>query len=278
MTTDCGPILASLIKGEQLRWHCRQISPETVLLVTSRQFADGDTVELLVRVLDDEVVVSDGGEILARLDNVGISVTGRNRVADSWDALLSAHRLEQSEGELVRRAPRDEANDLIHEMADALANVDGLRLLAPRPRRLSFPERLTSYLSAEFPVIESHPTLVGRSRNVWRLTAAAGSDPDRLVYIQTAAGQSTASRQSSMEHCYTMFSDVNGHLPVEQKLIVLDDSDDSPGPWKREMVNILSSVAYVGSWTARERWTQFVRTGDAGDHLLLDVAPTLPEH
>jgi hypothetical protein len=47
----------------------------------------------------------------------------------------------------------EHAVDLVQEMADALANLDGLRLLAPAPRRLAFPERLTTYLEAEFPLV-----------------------------------------------------------------------------------------------------------------------------
>lgn len=53
-----------------------------------------------------------------------------------------------------------------------------------------------------------------------------------------------------------MFSDVNGHLPAERKLVVLDD--EAAPEWRPEMINLLAGVAYVGTWTARDQWTEFV--------------------
>ncbi|MGH4003256.1 MAG: hypothetical protein ACRDSO_03970 [Pseudonocardiaceae bacterium] len=50
------------------------MSSDTVLLVTSHHYADGDTVELIVQTIGDEVIVSDGGEVLARLDSVGVNL------------------------------------------------------------------------------------------------------------------------------------------------------------------------------------------------------------
>ncbi|MGH3815986.1 MAG: hypothetical protein ACRDUV_26650 [Pseudonocardiaceae bacterium] len=44
-------------------------------------------------------------------------------------------------------------------------------------------------------------------------------------------------------------------MAVDRKLVVLDD--DTP-EWRPEMIKLLSTVAYVGSWGAREYWTEFV--------------------
>lgn len=277
-TTDCDPLLGALVEEERGRWRCRRVAPDTILLITSRHFSDGDTVELLVQVAGDEVVVSDGGEVLARLDNAGVNVeSSRGRVGRSWTTLLAAHGLEHDDGQLVRRSSLDHAVDVIHEMTDAVANVDGLRLLAPRAPRLAFPDRVTSYLQAEFPVVEPRPSVGGRSGARWRPTAAAGSE-QRLVYVHTASGRTNANRQVAAEHCYTMFSDINGHIPPDRKLIVLDDQE-ADRPWRDQIVALLSTVAYVGSWTERERWTGFVHEAASagGERLLIGSAPTLLE-
>lgn len=250
----CGTLLSSILAGEQSRWGCRDISADTVLLVTSRHFADGDTVELMVRIVDDEVIVSDGGEVLARLDSVGVDIDRPGRIGDSWSRLLAAHALEHDHGQLLRRGGIEHTADLVQEMSDAVANIDNLRLLAPPPRRPVFPERLTTYLQAEFPIVEPRAALTGRSGTPYRVTAAAGTQT-RLVYIQAAAGQTSDQQRVSTEHCYTMFSDIDGQVSSDRKLVVL--ADDTPG-WRPEMIKLLSTVAYVGSWDARERWTEFV--------------------
>ena len=98
------------------------------------------------------------------------------------------------------------------------------------------------YLEAEFPVVEPRAELAGMSGTPYRVTAAAGND-ERQVYIQTAAGRNAAAQRTAVEHCYTMFSDVNGHLPSDRTLVVLDD--EAP-EWRPEAINLLSTVAFVG--------------------------------
>jgi hypothetical protein len=69
-----------------------------------------------------------------------------------------------------------------------------------------------------------------------------------------------------------MFSDINGHLPAEQKLVVLDDDASR---WRQDQVRLLSSVAYVGTWSDRDRWTEFVWSGTAEGRLLMEPEHTL---
>lgn len=253
--SECSTILSSVLAGQSERWACEQIDADTALLITSHHYSDGDTVELLVRAAGDEVVVSDGGEVLARLDSIGLSIKPpRGRIGQSWRRLLAAHAVEHDGGQLLRRATLADAADVVQEMADAVANLDGLRLLAPAPRRPAFPERVTTYLQSEFPEVEPRALLGGASGSPYRVTAAAGND-QRTVYVQTASGQNTAARRAAAEHSYTMFSDVNGHIPADRKLIVLDD--DTPD-WRPETVNLLTSVAFVGTWSDRQTWTDFV--------------------
>jgi len=133
------PLLSSVLAGERGRWSCRQVSPDTVVLVTSHHYPDGDTVKLIVQTVDDEVIVSDGGEVLARLDSVGVNINARSRIGQSWKRLLAAHAVEHDGGLLLRRASAEHAAALVQEMADAVVSLDGLRLLAPAPRRPAFP-------------------------------------------------------------------------------------------------------------------------------------------
>ncbi|MGH3919555.1 MAG: hypothetical protein ACRDSG_11070 [Pseudonocardiaceae bacterium] len=72
--TECSTLLSSALAGENSRCTCRELSSDTVLLVTSHHYADGDTVELIVQTIGDEVIVSDGGEVPARLDSVGVNL------------------------------------------------------------------------------------------------------------------------------------------------------------------------------------------------------------
>jgi Domain of unknown function DUF1828 len=83
--------------------------------VTSHHYADGDAVELIVQTVGDEVIVSDGGEVLARLDSVGVNVDSRSRVGKSWKRLMAAHALEADRGRLVRQASVEHTADLFRK-------------------------------------------------------------------------------------------------------------------------------------------------------------------
>jgi hypothetical protein len=113
--TECSTLLSSVLAGESSRWTCRELSSDAVLLVTSHHYADGDAVELIVQTVGDEVIVSDGGEVLARLDSVGVNVDSRSRVGKSWKRLMAAHALEADRGRLVRQASVEHTADLFRK-------------------------------------------------------------------------------------------------------------------------------------------------------------------
>lgn len=55
---------------------------------------------------------------------------------------------------LLKRTTTSEVAQAVHDMVDALANLDGLRLLAPPPRALPFHDQVVSMLEADFPQVE----------------------------------------------------------------------------------------------------------------------------
>lgn len=108
--------------------------------------AYGDHVELLVRGRDESLEVSDGGEALARLDFAGVSVD-HGRARDMWFRLLRAHELETQDERLIIHGAVDEVGQLIENMANAVTNIDGIRLLTPPPRSLLSHMRRTHHIS-----------------------------------------------------------------------------------------------------------------------------------
>lgn len=159
-------------------------------------------------------------------------------------------------------------------MVDALANIDGLRLLAPPPRTLTFPDRLATLLEAEFPEVERRVRLAGASGVAYQLTAAARHG-ERRVYIQAASGGTLQARRSAVEHAYTAFSDINGAVSTDRKLVVLDDAQPV---WSPQQVTLLMRVAYVGTWRSRDRWIDFVRGEVPEESRLLAVGEQPPLH
>lgn len=269
MTASCDEVISAALAEVNDDWTCRPLDTGWLLVTTSHQYSDGDHVELLVRRDDRSVVVSDGGEAVARLELAGVSVD-HGRARELWRRLLRAHELEVHAERLSVHGTLNEAGSLVNNMANAIANIDGLRLLAPPPRSPRFADRLVTFLQAEFEYVAEGPQLRGRSGVSYRATAAVG-DPEKETFVQAVAGESVQIRQRAVEHVFTMFSDVNGTLPQERKLVIL-----SEGEWKPEQTRLLSTVAYVGSWSHREQIVRFVRDPTRQPRILMPVQDQVP--
>lgn len=248
----CDEVLTAALQEVSAAWTCRAVDNGWLLVTTSHQYSDGDLVELLVRRENGSVVVSDGGEALARLELAGVSVD-HGRAREMWRHLLRAHELEVHAERLTVQGSLDEAGVLLINMANAVANIDGIRLMAAAPQSPRFADRLITFFQAEFEHTRESPQLQGRSGILYKATIAAG-EPTKETFIQAIAGRSAHDRQRSVEHAFTIFSDVNGTVAPEQKLVVLGE-----GEWKSEQTKLLTIVANVGSWSYRDRMVRFVR-------------------
>jgi hypothetical protein len=264
--TVCDEVTAAVLGHLSEGWTCRPLGEGRFLVAGSGHYSDGDAAEVLAQVADGDVTVSDGGEALARLELAGVSVDS-GRAREMWLALIRAHGLDLVDGRLYRHGTVSELGTLTAVMVEALVNLDGIRLLAPTPRRLPFAEELVTFLQAEFEHVEEHVELRGRSGSAYRVTAAAGR-PDQPVFVQALAGNTPQARQRAAEHGFVVFSDVDGTLLPRQKLIVLGGS---VGQWNAGRLGLLSQVAYVGSWRGRDRLIDFIGGQVApAERLLLD--------
>lgn len=271
--TGCDEVITAALGQQNDDWSCQPLSDGWLLLTTPHQYSDGDHVELMVQHDDKSVVVSDGGEALARLELAGVNVE-RGRAREMWRRLLRAHELELDSDRLLVQGTLNETGSLVTNMANAVANIDGIRLLVPPPQSPGFVDRLVTFLQAEFEYVTESPQLQGRSEVLYRATAAIGAvdDPDTTTFVQAVAGQSIQARRRSVEHAFTMFSDVNGALTQERKLVILGEGD-----WRPEQINLLSSVSYVGSWSYRERIVRFILDPkQRRSHILLPIQDEVP--
>lgn len=253
--TICDEAIAAVLFHLSGQWSCRALAEDAVLVTGASHYSDADAVELIARVDGDDIVVTDGGETLARLELAGVNVEA-GRARQMWQALLRAHELEHSGGRLYRRGSLASTGEVLHAMAEAMINLDGLRLLAPAPSQSKFADRLVTFLQAEFEFVSERPELLGRSGIKHRVTAVTGT-PDLPVYIQALAGGTQQSRNRAVEHGFTVFSDVNGALRLEQKIVVLSDETTD---WNPARFNLLATVAYVGSWRSRDRLISFIES------------------
>lgn len=263
----CSEILSSILERTAADWDCLPLEDGHLLITTSHQLSDGDHVEVIVQSDGTKVTVTDGGETLTRLDTAGVNVKS-GRARNVWRSLVRSHEIDVQRGRLTLEGEESDTAWLIERMANAMTNLDGLRVLAPPPSAPRFAEKLVTFLQAEFEFVQEQPELRGRSGTPFKLTAAASTEPHaRPTYLYAVAGSSQQTRQRAIEHSYTMFSDINGALDQRQKMAVLSDNAQE---WREEHIRLLSTVGYVASWESRDRVIDFIRRPSKADsHLLL---------
>lgn len=265
MMALCDIVITAALARISEDWTCAPLNNGWVLVTTSHQYSDGDHVELLIRRDRDTVEVSDGGDALARLDLAGVNVQ-HGRAKDMWHRLLRAHELEVHNERLSVQGAVSDLGWLAENMANAVANLDGIRVLVASPRSPMFADTLTTLFKAEFEYVQENPQVRGRSGGRYRATARVGG-PESPTLVQAVAGESMETRQRALEHAFTMFSDINGQLSTERKLAVLSDAN-----WRSEQINLLSNVAYVGAWPYREEFLGFLTSKKHGkSHILMPV-------
>lgn len=149
----CDELITSALDKISEQWTCRPLDDGWLLITTGHQYSDGDYVELLARRNNQSVVVTDGGEAIARLDLAGVNID-LGRAKDLWRRLLRAHELEVHNESLSTEGTVAEVGTLIDNMANAVTNIDGMRLLATPPPAPRFAQRVVTFFQAEFEYVE----------------------------------------------------------------------------------------------------------------------------
>jgi hypothetical protein len=251
--------------------HCTEIDGGVVLTMPMT-YADGDNVEVAVGTGPHGVRVSDLGEAHLRLSLGGLNIDSP-RVRKRVTNVLRGYGLELAGGQVVAHGEDEFAGEMITRMSAALLSLDALSAMRQDRTKAGFQGRVVDYLRGNFESVTPDPVLYGRSGTRYPLTAAVRRGPDETVYVSALGSGTAESTKQSATRAFRVFADVNGVLPAERKVALLDDSRNA---WRREDVTLLASVAYVAVWSRRDAFEEFVRSGTAEDHLLgIDLQSTL---
>ena len=265
----CDEPLATILStvARDFTWRCRPLGDSTGARVsTGRLLADGEPVQLLVRVRAGMLVVSDGGETLSRLQDQGLDRS--DPVLDAlWVEALRTYRLQETDGRVFIQAPLARAAQALNRFADALVALDALRVAAlpARGRRPTLADEVEAYLRSIYDEgrVRRAPTVRLGGGLTIRPALQVDTQDRSGVLVQSGAATSTT---QSFDHAYALFGlAARGGVPLPNRLVVLGGAVES---WNASRLRALSDVAFVGFWRHRERVHRFL-DGDIPDDPLL---------
>lgn len=281
MTDLCGA-LASALDNLRTSYRCHPTSDSrTITVTTTRHYTDGDAVEVFVRVSADglRLAVSDGGMSLSRRDLYGAPEL-RGTSKSLWDEILDDHGLSEFGGRVYVTGPRDSAEILITQVADAALVLDAVRLLSAGERK-TFASKLQSWLQElEGVSVKPESSVTDEFGNEQRMTAIVDSKRGDVL-IQGAGGRSLGDVRKNAEHAHWIFSFLRiEDWPVENRLVVLESSLLANDNQKRStlgVVNRLVTVANVAAFDSRSTVTNFLTLGPGQHRDMVTIGYAQPD-
>ncbi len=272
---DLAPALAAL--QDRHAWRCNPLPDgRRVLIHTGRNRADSEPVTLLAAFFDaDTVLISDGGETLNRLGDVGFDRDDPLFEA-IWQEALRTYRLSEVDGRVFLQAPLTRAPHAMNRLADALVALDGLRIvtLPQQDKRRTLADQVEDYLYRILPPsvhVTRRPQVKLRSGLVLRPALALDVPQRPRVLIQPG---STSAKTQSFDHAHTTFSLIaEGDVPKASRLVVLGGS---PSTWDLTRLRYLAEVAYVGFLTHGEGLRGFLQGRIPNDPLMTPPGLDVP--
>lgn len=253
---DCGNVVELYLDTIHRELHCTRLEDGRVLLETPYLHADGDIIEVLLEpAVGEQVRFTDEGITSARLETYGVDIRSR-KAGKEAAAIARAYGVDLAGDTLQVQGPPSSASDMLIRLVGAIRGIDSLTALRREPAAPRFDAQLITFLNSQLEQVAERPQKAGRTGHIYRLTAAVQRH-DEEVLVQSAAGATEDARQRSVEHALRVFFDINGQVPKRGKLVVVSSMDDQP--WRSEDLQLLSEVAYVGSWSERDRVTSFLR-------------------
>ncbi len=259
---SCDEYLSAYLDHQHGETICEPIDGGVVLTMPFT-YSDGDYVDLAVRPAVDGVVVVDLGSAISRLGLAGIPMDGGG-IRERAVRIFRSYGVQVAEDEARLFGAGEQVGELVSRMTSALLSVDGLASARQARPRGGFRSQVLDFLTARFEDVLPDPVLVGLSGSKYTLTARVGGTDGVLVNALSAGGTVDATRQAATR-AFRTFADVDGQLPHERKLVLLDDTR---AKWRREDVALLAGVAYVGSWRQRAAVEAFLHKPSPRDRVL----------
>ena len=257
-------------------WECSDLDTGSEV-ATGRYRADGEPIMLRLRLDEQSLMASDGGETLSALAQVGLDLS--DPVHDGlWRHALQQYRLSEIEGRVFVQLPEAEAAYGLNRFADALVALDALRLVAiparSRPRTLA--GEVEQYLREQYSDarVRTRPTV--RLAGGLRVTPGFAVETADRGEVLVQPGAATSITQS-YDHAFATFSLAGrGGVPIQRRLTILGGS---VATWNASRLRALSEVTFIGFWSHRDRIRLFLDGQIPDDPLMappgIDV-PMLP--
>jgi hypothetical protein len=220
------------------------------VISTPHLYSDGDTIELYVEQVDDQIRISDMGETARRLALVKFNWnTIRSR--SLFSHIINSTGVSSSRGALyVNLSTSEKIGDKISDLIQAIQQTENLIFTIQKYATQAFREDVESFLRKEGFEPDLNYQIEGKSGMPWRVHFYMNHNSNIVLKALSASSKGGAKYQ--MMTTYTAYDDIKKRHQQMVRSVILDD--EIPDIWEVELIHLASEVVdtNVGYWSKRE--------------------------
>jgi hypothetical protein len=248
----CNEVIAAYVAGLlQSGFACLTEPSGRLCVVTPYLYPDHDNIEVFVRDKVNRVVVSDLGETLRRMDNVGMDVPGTpnllfqaKRIAGGFDVLVQ-------EGILFKEGTPSEVGKILFDVIAASSAVASLIYRSRAYEPANFEDEVIDYLRDNgITVEERNVSLTGMSGTRYRVSMRVPTRRRGAVLVGALSPKTSKAARPVVNQAFRQWADINSdYADPATKLSILNDEAIS---FREEDLRLLRRVSEIHKWTERQ--------------------------
>jgi len=253
----CEELLPSYFDAFMKGSSCTELPNGRTSVVLPFVYPDHDNIEIFVKDRGDNVVVSDLGETLRRLDTVGMDIGASGKLAYQTERIASGFNVTLQSGILLKEGPRQDVGSLLLDVLSACMAIADLMYGTRAWQPLTFVDEVAKLLTInDFSFERQHPIL-GRSGTKYHVDFQVVT-PHRVLLVETLAARTVAGARAWVNATYRMWNDIVTGDVVVRKVSLLNDETSSI---RDEDVRLLENVSHVYRWKDKQHFLSSLRNG-----------------
>ena len=227
-------------------------------LRTVFEHPDGDLIDIFLVEEAGSTWLTDHGEALRHLDALGFDATNTPKKRALLQDALSNLAVQEQNGRLAVAIDPGDAKDFatkLFRLGQAMTRVGDLLFTAREQSPRFFRDDVQEFLREQRVEAEATPQVVGRSGQAYTLDFRISRVTTPLL-LKTLTTGSRAAAETLVNGAVRMFYDLSRTSSEEQRVSVVDDSEDV---WTPAQLDLLGDLGKVVLWSAPDKLLELAR-------------------
>jgi hypothetical protein len=252
MNISCAKLVESALRELEVGFDCATHG-DRLSVVTPFLHPDDAYVEVFVEERPGgRIVVSDLGETLRHLANLGFDVTTSSRAKFLLEQTAKRFELELWHGRIQKEGALEDVGQILLDVVAGAQAAGSLVYLSKAYEPATYPKEVSLFLDDNQLDHEYKVPIMGTTGKRYFVSIRIHRTKyDLLIEPMSPAQRNTMT--AMVNRVFRMWSDVNGHT---HKLSLLNDIDFE---WTLPDVRLLERVSTVEKWSLREQLVQRIK-------------------